>query len=243
MDPVTMSVIGSIASAGLGAWGQSDANRQNRDMAREQMRFQEYMASNAQAFSERMANTAVQRSVADYRAAGLNPALAYERSAASPTGVTAGGASSQHQNTMRDLPNVVANAQIAKQLALTTKEQEAGIEDRLKVLRAQQGKAAAEAQIADNESAMSSYMKQRMEAGLPHDLRMKFLERRFMDLQEAGLINDEWFEKNFGKARRGISTAAEAAGIISPLRFIRRGKTSDLKDDSYKGGIEGWQRY
>lgn len=77
-----MGVFGFLGSLvpGVGSYlGQKEANKANRELAREQMEFQ-----------ERMSSTSYQRAVEDMKLAGINPMLAYmQGGASSPGGQTA----------------------------------------------------------------------------------------------------------------------------------------------------------
>ncbi len=125
------AVVGGAAALGAGAmslFGQERANVANREMAREQMRFQ-----------ERMSGTSYQRAVEDMKLAGINPMLAYAQ----------GGASSPGGQTAR-MEDVLGPA-VSSAMSMMRMKKE------LKLLDAQTYRTESEGHVADITAKIADY--------------------------------------------------------------------------------------
>lgn len=128
MWPALIAAGAQVAGGLIGYGGTRAQNAANAQQVAQTNAFNAEQAELNRNFQERMSNTQYQRAVADMRAAGLNPGLAYQQGGAgTPSGATASGTAARMENTAAPLGSGLANAiteglavaNQAKQLQLT----------------------------------------------------------------------------------------------------------------------------
>lgn len=109
------ALIGTVGGSILSAIGGLRAEKKTDERQEKTMAFNAEQAQKQMQFQERMSSTAYQRAMADMKAAGLNPILAYSKGGASaPSGASA---SSAYTGAMDVLTPAVATAMQAKRLS------------------------------------------------------------------------------------------------------------------------------
>lgn len=185
----TLDAAAGFVGGLVGSKGQSDANAANIQNARDQ-----------RAWEEKMSNTSWQRGVADIRAAGLNPALAYGQGGASTPTTSAPVSQNAREPLARGIQAGVSGA-VSQAMAMQSQ--------------------AADIKYRQSQTALIDKQRFLLESVTPQKITQEGLKTTGMEAQNEltyaqmrqAASNASWLESTFGA--RGEEVGARVKALLA----------------------------
>lgn len=227
-------LLGGVIAGGAQMASTNATNNANREMAQQQM-----------AFQERMSNTSHQREVSDLKAAGLNPILSANGGASAPAGATA----TMDNGVGSGISTAVSTAKASQQSKTETAQQDLidvqtdKVDEDAHTSKMQGIKTYWDGQTAANDAQASAHEARAAKAKADHAIAAHTLGKKEAeyDLPYVGIDSQG---RRAGKVLQGAASAMQiygaARGGSRSIRVPSRGGTSRFPGAQSSSALENF---